>query len=152
MKNYTLRLNLAINKINIAYLASINNESISEAELCFMYALDDDKSHSQKEICHDWLIHKTTLNTIVKRYERKGLIVFTPIPGTRREMLITLTEKGKEYVKEKLDFIYRAEKKAIKKTIEQYDENFISALETYGLNLKLAFEEAEKKKNGLIKR
>lgn len=56
MKNYTLRLNLAINKINIAYLASINNESVSEAELCFMYALDDDKTHSQREICHDWLI------------------------------------------------------------------------------------------------
>lgn len=140
MKEKAFRLSLAIKKIDTVYLANELQDPISDAEYCFMYALDDGRIHSQKDICRDWLIPKTTINTIAKRYERQGLITFTHISGTRREMAITLTDAGKAYVTERLAFIYRAEKKALEETLKQYDESFIAALETYGMHLQEAFE------------
>lgn len=42
--------------------------AISDSEVCLMYALDDGSLHSQKQICEDWHIPKTTLNTIIKQW------------------------------------------------------------------------------------
>lgn len=44
-----------------------------------MYALNDEKIHTQKQICEQFSIPKTTkttINTIVKELIEKGLIVF----------------------------------------------------------------------------
>jgi len=59
-------------------------------------------------------------------------------------MQITLTDTGKLFSKGILDFIYRAESTALKKTIDKYSDTFIEALEYYGKNLKEAFEEEMK--------
>lgn len=91
------RLILALCNIDKTYYLSEKKKRLSDAELCIMYALDDGEPHSQKEIAEEWLIPKTTINTITKRWEGDGLIVQTPIPGKRREMQITLTEAGKSY-------------------------------------------------------
>ncbi len=141
MREAARRLTLALNKIDVVYLAGEKGREITDAEYCFMYALDDGKPHSQMEICREWLIPKTTLNTITKRWEREGFLTQTAVAGKRREMAISLTERGKEYVNKHLEYMYRAEETALKKTLEQYDETFISALETFGIKLKEAFEE-----------
>ena len=47
-----------------------------------LYALNDGVPHSQKEICEEWSIPKTTLNTRGKECEAKGYLVFHSIPGT----------------------------------------------------------------------
>lgn len=84
---------------------------------------------------------KTTINTITKHWENKGLPVQTPIPGKRREMQITLTDAGKEYAKNFMLFIYKAEDAALQKTMDRYSDVFIEALEHFKENLKEAFEE-----------
>ena len=147
MRNLSRRLTLALNKIDIVYLANENKKTISDAEYCFMYALDDALPHSQKEISEEWLIPKTTINSIAKKYEREGYINFSRVPGARREMMITLTDVGCEYVKNQLDFMYRAEEIATRKTVEQFGEEFIGIIEAYGKNLKEAFA-TDKKKDG----
>lgn len=141
MKDITRRLILALNNVDEVYLINEKKRKLSDAELCLMYALDDGKPHSQKEISSGWLIPKTTLNTITKRWEKDGLLIQTPIPGKRREMQITLTEVGEKYAKGFLSFIYEAEEKALKKTLEQYSDEFIEAIEYFGRCLKEAFEE-----------
>ena len=145
MRNLSRRLTLALNKIDIVYLANENKKTISDAEYCFMYALDDALPHSQKDISEEWLIPKTTINSIAKKYEREGYINFSRVPGARREMMITLTDVGHEYVKNQLAFMYRAEEIAIRKTVEQFGEGFIEIIEAYGKNLKDAFVTDEKK-------
>lgn len=135
------RLILALYNIDETYYASEKKKRLSDAELCIMYALDDGKPHSQKEICDEWLVPKTTVNTITKKWEAIGFLIQTPIQGKRREMQITLTEKGKEYAKEFMAFVYRAEDKALAKTLEKYSDSFIEAIEFFGTNLKEAFEE-----------
>lgn len=140
MREDIQRLNAAINRVDAAYYSGSGDQSVSDAELCFMYALDDGHPHSQKDICRDWMLPKTTVNTIAKRFEREGLVTFTPVPGARREMTLTLTAAGESYVKDRLAFIYRAEEAAMEKTVAQFGAEFIAAIETFGAYLKQEFE------------
>jgi len=135
------RLILALYNIDEIYYTSEKKRRLSDAELCILYALDDGQPHSQKEICDKWLVPKTTINTITKKWEAQGILILTVIPGKRREMQITLTDAGKLFSKEILDFIYRAESTALAKTLDKYSDSFIEALEYFGKNLKEAFEE-----------
>lgn len=58
------RLILALYNIDEVYYASEKKKRLSDAELCILYALDDGQPHSQKEICEEWHVPKTTINTI----------------------------------------------------------------------------------------
>ncbi len=140
------RLTLALYNIDKIYYLSEKKKRLSDAELCVMYALDDGEPHSQKEIAEQWLVPKTTINTITKRWEDRGLLVQTPIPGRRREMQITLTDAGKDYANSFMSFIYKAEDIALQKTLDRYSVAFIEALEYFGESLKEAFEEQSTQK------
>ena len=138
------RLILALYNIDEVYYVSEKKKRLSDAELCIMYALDDGQPHSQKEICDEWLVPKTTVNTITKKWEAQGYLTLTPIPGKRREMHIILTDAGRDYAKSFMGFLYRAEDIAMKKTIEKYSDEFIEAIEFFGASLKEAFDEEVK--------
>lgn len=144
MKEKARRLTLAIYGIDRAYTANEKRKRMSRARLNLMYALGDRNPHSQVEICRDWMVPKTTLNTIVKQWEKLGYLRQEAIPGCRREQNLILTEKGKIYVPGIIDNIYRAEDIALKKTTEQYSDCFIEALEFFGETLRAAFQEEER--------
>jgi len=135
------RLILALYNIDEVYYVNEKKKRLSDAELCIMYALDHDQPHSQKEICDDWLVPKTTVNTIAKKWEAQGYLTLTPIPGKRREMHIMLTDAGREYAKSFMSFLYKAEDKALKKTLDKYSDEFIEVIEYFAESLKEAFEE-----------
>ncbi|MDY5626017.1 MAG: MarR family transcriptional regulator [Clostridia bacterium] len=141
MRKIARRLILALYNIDEVYYLNEGRKKISDAELSVMYALDDGEPHSQKEISQEWLVPKTTVNTIVKRWEKEGLLIQTPIQGKRREMNIMLTDAGKEYAKPFMSFLYKAEDKALKKTLDKYSDEFIEVIEYFGESLKEAFEE-----------
>ncbi len=149
MRETARRLILALYNIDEVYYLNEGKKKLSDAELCVMYALDDGKPHSQREISQEWLVPKTSVNTIVKRWEKEGLLTMTPILGKRREMHIMLTDAGREYAKSFMGFLYRAEEKALKKTLDKYSDEFIEVLEFFGASLKNAFDdELEKEDNG----
>ena len=141
MRKTARRLILALYNIDEVYYLNEGQKKISDAELSVMYALDDGKPHSQREISQEWLVPKTSVNTIVKRWEKEGLLTQTPIPGKRREMHIMLTDAGRKYAKDFMSFLYKAEDKALKKTLDKYSEEFIEAIEYFGESLKEAFAE-----------
>ncbi|QQQ86431.1 MarR family transcriptional regulator [Peptacetobacter hiranonis] len=141
MREIARRLMLALYKIDEIYYMNEGKKKLAYSELCVMYALDDGKPHSQREISQEWLVPKTTVNTIVKTWEKEGLLTLTPIPDKRREKYIILTESGREYAKEFMGFIYRAEEKALKRTLDKYSDEFIKGLEFFGESLKEAFDE-----------
>lgn len=141
MRGIARRLILALYNIDEVYYLNEGRKKISDAELSVMYALDDSKPHSQREISQEWLVPKTTVNTIVKRWEKEGLLTQTPVQGKRREMNIMLTDAGREYAKSFMSFLYKAEDKALKKTLDKYSDEFIEVIEYFGESLKEAFEE-----------
>ncbi len=149
MRETARRLIVALYNIDEIYYLSECKKKLSDAELTVMYALDDGQPHSQREISQEWLVPKTSVNTIVKRWEKDGLLTLTPIPGKRREMHIMLTDAGREYAKSFMSFLYLAEEKALKQTLDKYSDEFIDALTFFGSSLKEAFaEELEKEDTG----
>lgn len=141
MKEKARRLTLAIYRIDQSYAANEKARRKSRAELNIMYALDDGRPHSQAELCRDWLVPKTTMNTVIRRWEKAGLVTQAPVPGKRREMTISLTDAGREYVRSYMDPIYKVERKALEKTTARYGDGFIEALEYFSGNVREAFEE-----------
>ncbi len=148
MREIARRLIFALYRIDEAYYLNEKNKKLSDAELCVMYALDDGKPHSQREISQEWLVPKTSVNTIVKRWEKEGFLTMTPIAGKRREMNIMLTDAGRTYAKDFMGFLYRAEDRALKKTIDRYSDTFIEAIEFFGASLQEAFSEELEMEDG----
>ncbi len=103
-----------------------NCNLVSPNLLWILYALNDGKRHSQKQICADWDIPRSTANTIIKDLESKNYIVLSRIKGERRELLVSLTQSGKEYADGILSDLYRREKE-IYSEIEDPEES-LSAL------------------------
>lgn len=141
MKDKARRLTLAVFNIDRSYSVNEKKRRKSRAEMNLMYALGDGNPHSQTELSHDWLVPKSTVNTVVKRWEKAGYAVQIPVPGKQREMQIALTQEGREYVSRYNDPISRAEVKALQETIDCYSDGFIDALEYFSKALREAFQE-----------
>ncbi len=102
--------------------------------LCFLQAVDSGEPKSQKQICDEWVITKTTLNTLAKQCEKLGYITFKPINGAKREKLILLTSDGKKFKDDIFNKIYPIEKNALLKMSDY--EKFINDMELFNTNLK----------------
>ena len=135
------RLAIAISNFEKIYVANTPKIGRQSSELWLMYALNDGKAHSQKQICEEWGFPRTTLNTVTKKCEISGYLTLTAIPGKRREMQICLTEKGKAYASQILNVIYSAEDRAMKKTLEKYSADFVDILGYFVKNLESSFEQ-----------
>ncbi len=136
MRNLSRRLTEAIMKIGGIEGAIDEQISSNDTELVLLYALDDGGSHSQREISEHWELPRSTVNTVIKRWEKEGIVILERISGKRREMAVRLTEKGEKKAKADLAPTYSAEDQALKKTIDRYSPQFIEALEYYAEMLK----------------
>lgn len=132
------RLAVAFNIADGAYYRLARSSGVSWHTLSLLYALDDGQPHSQKQICQEWLIPKTTINTVVKSCEKAGYVTLQAMPGRTRQRQICLTEAGRDYAKQTLDGMYRAEEAAMAGTLGQFSPEFVSALERFAEELRLA--------------
>ena len=136
------RLTLAMNKCDEVYYQIAKDVRVKENMLWLLYVLGDEKEHSQKQICEEWLMPRTTLNTVVKECVNDGYITLSNQQRSK-EKTISLTPKGKEFAKRVLKPVYEIENDVMKKVIEEFSEDFILAYERYAQY----FEEAYKKRN-----
>lgn len=147
MKNYIIKTKTlieTITKLNNLYCQKAKEMSVKTVGYMLLYALCDNQIHTQKELCNAWSFPRTTLNTVVKDFEKSGYIELVALPKYKRDLQIILTEKGKVFADKILYPIYKAEKNAIDKTIEKFNVNFIDALQFYSENLKIEFNNLEK--------
>lgn len=128
------RLMTAINKIDGAYYLMARKLGVKENTLALLYALDDGRAHSQKQISDEWLIPKTTINTTVKELTDSGYLELLPVEHTR-EKTLKLTDKGKEYTKKILTTVYEAENQALNETINKYGTEFVEAFDFFADSL-----------------
>ena len=104
------RLILATTRMDGAYYYFARRSGVPENLLALFYALADGRPHSQKEICQDWLIPKTTINTIVKEQVAVGHLTLRA--GEGREKIICLTEAGRAYADKAISALCAAERAA----------------------------------------
>ncbi|MDD2955805.1 MAG: helix-turn-helix domain-containing protein [Oscillospiraceae bacterium] len=134
------RIMVAVNCIDGAYYLLARRQSLKWNTLALLYALDGGKPLSQKQICEEWLIPKSTINTVLKECEAQGLVTLQAIPGQKRECRICLTEAGKAFARDSLGELYRAEEQALSQTLQHCSPEFIDALEEFSLHLKQRLE------------
>ena len=73
-RKYIDRMNLCMNQIDGLYYMAARKLGIKDNTLALFYVLNDGEPHTQKEICEEWLIPKTTINTIVRENVDLGYI------------------------------------------------------------------------------
>ncbi len=110
-RSFFYRLGKLVYQIDGVYEQYGKNCDLASPNLLWIiYALNDGKRHSQKQICDDWDIPRSTANTIIKDLESRNYITLSQIKGERRELLVSLTPSGKEYADGILSDLYKREK------------------------------------------
>ncbi len=136
------RLGKLVYQIDGVYDEYVRNCRVSSPNLLWiLYALNDGERHSQKQICDDWAIPRSTANTIIKDLESKNYIALSQIKGERRELLVSLTQSGKEYADGILSDLYLREKQIY--SVIENPEELISKLQ----NLAAKMQKIAEKEN-----
>lgn len=138
--DYIKRIATAMNRFDRAYINNVDLTGAKGGLLVFLYALEDGEPHTQKEISEEWMLPRTTINSIVKKCEKDGFIKLKHVQGTRREMEIQLTEAGRGFADKTLSATHRAEYKAMSETLKEFSPDFIQGYEKLAENIEKAFE------------
>lgn len=137
--NQIRKIMLSINQIDGIYYQWARKIGLKENLLALLYALSDGKQYTQTQISEEWLIPKTTINTVIKECILNGYIVLQQEPHTK-EKLICLTDTGKEYTEKVLNALKQAEIQAFDGTLKKYPVELASVFEEFAYQLKEAFE------------
>ena len=132
------RLVEAINRIDGSYYFFARSLGVKENALALLYALDDGRAHLQARISEEWLIPKTTVNTIVKEMARAGYVRLEAGEDAR-EKALRLTEQGQAYARDVLRTVYEAERQALRETLQAYPPEFVQALDYFSQRLHAAY-------------
>lgn len=108
-KEFFYEFGRSLYKIDTFYAEFAKKKHVKSTILWVLYALNDGKEHTQKEICDTWELPRTTANTVVKELEADGMVTLSQIKGKKREMLVSLTEAGKQYAEDTLSDLYALE-------------------------------------------
>lgn len=111
------RLMIAVNRIDELYYRLLRTLSVKDNTFVLLYAISDGRSHTQKQICDEWLIPRTTLNTVVNECVQAGYIRL--VARGNKEKEIVLTDSGKEFACSILTPIFAAEERAMEPFLEQ---------------------------------
>lgn len=103
---------------------------IKENTLLLLDILSDKKQYSQKQICDDWHIPRTTLNTIIKECVKSGHIVLLA-QSNSKEKLIFLTESGQIFADKVTCTMKEAIQRSMEKVQKEYSTDFIIVFEKY---------------------
>lgn len=114
-----------------AYYAWARQSNVTLHTLDLLYALDDGLPHSQKQICREWGLPKTTVNTVVKACRAAGYLTLEPMPDQPRQRQLCLTPAGLACAKKALEELYALENQAMAAAVERYGPEFVDAVELY---------------------
>lgn len=129
------RLMAAINRIDGIWYLLAKKSGVKVNTLSLLFALDDGLPHTQKQICEEWIIPRTTINTVVQECAQMGYLELRQRARSKEKELI-LTPKGMQYAKKVLAMYYQTENEAMRRTLEQYSPEFIDAVKQYADFLK----------------
>mgnify|MGYP002572480241 FL=1 len=123
------RLMVAINRVDGIWYLLARKSGMKVNTISLLFALDDGKAHTQKQICEEWIIPRT-INTVVKECVELGYVELEQIDRSK-EKLVRLTEKGMQYTQQVLELFYRSENEAMRRTLEIHSPDFIDSLTSY---------------------
>lgn len=146
------RLIAATSAADGAYYRWAVQSGVTPNTLDLLYALDDGLPHSQKQICEEWAIPKTTINTVVKACQTAGYITLAPMPDQPRQRQLCLTPAGLAYARQTLEELYIMENQAMAAAAARFGPDFVAAMEFYSAQFRaaLAANLSEKEENNSV--
>lgn len=138
-RDFFYKFGKIIYRIDSHYTNFAKQENVKANLLWIMYALSDNKSHTQKAICEEWDLPLTTINTIVKDLENQGFVKLIKVDGKRREMNIVLTDEGKKFSDKLLKGLFDLEKQVFE-NIKKDADDIISKLTMLEKEIKETFD------------
>lgn len=100
--NYTIALNDFLRKCVSLYADYAEAHNLSYYELLTLYILNRQERVTQKDVGIMFCIPKQSVSRVAQGLKSKAFIEFSPSESDRREKDITLTEAGREFVKESI--------------------------------------------------
>ena len=146
------RLIAATSAADGAYYRWAVQSGVTPHTLDLLYALDDGLPHSPKQICEEWAIPKTTINTVVKACQTAGYITLAPMPDQPRQRQLCLTPAGLAYARQTLEELYIMENQAMAAAAARFGPDFVAAMEFYSAQFRaaLAANLSEKEENNSV--
>ncbi len=132
-----------------AYYRWARHSGVTMHTLDLLYALDDGLPHSQKQICEEWALPKTSVNTVVTACREAGHITLESMPDQPRQRQVCLTGAGRAYARETLRDLYAAEEQAMEETVTAFGPEFVDAVEFFSARFREALDRnlSEKEEN-----
>jgi len=85
------------NKINRIYADWAKRQGVNYNVMAVIYTAYHNDKCSQKYICDEWSVPKQTVNTTCRDLMASGIIEQVQSTGDKREICISLTEKGRAF-------------------------------------------------------
>lgn len=133
-------LNNMLCEIDNLYQSLLMSKGLSDSEYVVLFSiLELGEGCLQKDISDNSYINKKTINSTIKKLEKKGLIILKA--GKYPNMHIFLTDEGKSYITKNVIPIIEIENNVMD---EVPDNDFNSLTNTYSKYIKLFKEEVAK--------
>ncbi len=104
-----IKLMRTLNRINGQYDRFRRALEVKESLFVLLYVCADGVPRSQKEICDEWHIPRSTLNTTVMQQVEAGNVMLVPRGDKQKD--VCLTEQGRQLVERKLGSMLDAEER-----------------------------------------
>ena len=111
----------------------------SDSVLCVLYNLTHMDGCTQQELCSRCFFPKQTINTAVLSLAKRGYVTLETIPGTRNLKKILLTDAGHELLRDKIEPILAAERRAYRSLSDEELDACLKAISKLTDALKTEF-------------
>ncbi len=123
MKVSTVFVMAAFNRLHkrmdVLYHDYAKSVGLSDAAFWLLYSLYEyGEPCTQKDLCTVWFFAPQTINSALKKLEKKGFISLEQAPESRKNKQVILTEEGEALVNKKVVPLVKAEQRSFERLTE----------------------------------
>lgn len=108
-------MNQAINNTIASYSVLARKQGLSYNALMVLYFLEDNEKSTQQNICDTLQLPKSTVHSILLDFVKKGYMTLQTTVENRKEKIIFITDRGKEYLQTILEPVHNAESRTMER-------------------------------------
>ena len=128
-----------MNRVQQLYHRWAKVQGINYNILAVLYVSFRQDGCSQKDICNEWGIYKQTVNAVCMRLIKDGVITQVKSSRDKREMCVSLTEKGKEIAAPIVKELLQIENNVINHMGDENARDFLNTYSKYSDLMEIEF-------------
>lgn len=109
------QINTAYSKTSAAYGRWAKTQGLNYNSLLMLCILEEKGTCTQKMICEELLLPKSTVHSILLDFMKKGYMALEAAPDNKKEKVVVLTDAGKVFSDEILTKLHKMEVRAMER-------------------------------------